>query len=105
MYCSQLENCCSIVEIGDFGIGYISPTSIKAVVNEYMYDTFVGWGGEIDLEQPHVFIATTKPSQVTAAQALKALGFKSRKMLGRHSKDAKDKYLTFWTKETWRKWW
>lgn len=95
--CESLYGCCSILELRDLDFATIK--NIKEAIQEEMI------GYEIDYQYPHVFIAATLKRQTKAAKALEQLGFSSKKILGRHSKNKDDTYLTMWFKESFDKWW
>jgi len=97
-YCSTIENCCGVCEVGEFrynaDISYSSDqkTEIENAIIEfcaneaYDKDTCTYY---------NFFIATTqKEGQLEANTALKALGFKSREFKDRFNENV----LLFWTR-------
>lgn len=95
--CIQINGCCSILEL--LNLNNASKTSIKNTIRAELHFKYY------DKEFPHIFIAATTKNQKSAQKALKALGFASKQVLGRHAKNDKDTYLTMWYKESFDLWW
>ena len=100
-YAQQANFCCSAIEVGDF-FGKVTKTDILEAIKDYLCDVYGNYKGITDKfylvhDLPQFFYATTTKDQVDAAKALKEVGFKERKVCGRHAKTRKDKYLSFWT--------
>ena len=104
MNVNQLENCCSVVEIGGF-TPWITVEGIKRSVQDFMEDEEYTIKGKIaDKEFPKCFTATTVFEQKSAIKALSELGFKQQKIYSRH--DMKRTHsLIFWIKNTKKAWW
>ena len=99
-YAKQANFCCSAIEIGDF-FGKVTAKDILEAIKKYLSDAHEYYGGltnrfQLEHELPQFFYATTTKEQVDAAKALKEVGFKERKVCGRHAKTRRDKYLSFW---------
>lgn len=97
-YCSTLENCCGVCEIGDFK--YDTDTFYRPDEKKRIEDAITEFcAGEASSKDTctyyNFFIATTKKEgQLEANKALKALGFKSREFKDRFNENI----LLFWTR-------
>ena len=99
-YAQQSNFCCSAIEIGTF-FGKVTAKDILKAIEEYISDTHGSYDNftdkfKLEHDLPQFFYATTTKTQVDAAKALKEVGFKERKVCGRHAKTRRDKYLSFW---------
>lgn len=97
-----LNNCCSILELGNFPFDEwprnLSNEDFKNNILRYHADELDF--GEPD-ELPCVYIASTKPEQAKVAELLRHFGFKETKVEGRHRLDNDElKYLSFWMRKT-----
>lgn len=100
-YAQQSNFCCSAIEIGDF-FGKVTKKGILEAIKTYIYENHENYDDfeesfRLEHDLPQFFYATTTKNQVDAAKALKEIGFKERKVCGRHAKTRRDKYLSFWT--------
>ena len=97
MYVTELNHCCSIMEIGNFDGTFTRQDIINSIIDN------IGNGWDQlhldDLQEiPQVYVATTTPVQTNAARLLKEMGFTSKQVQGRHriTFGKNNKYVTFW---------
>jgi len=85
--------CCGLIELGDFDDHFSTKEHILSQIKSWLSEEL-----RFESEIPRTFFATTNTEgkyQLSAAIALKELGFLPKKFHSRHDKGNK-KSLTFW---------
>lgn len=98
---SNLESCCSVIEVHSL-YGNVTAKEIKKELVEFISGYYNCYEKRFD-DPPTYLIATTKDSeQPQAVEALKELGFTPKKFYGRHQdgRGKRVKYMTFWSRSS-----
>ncbi len=99
MIVDQLENCCSVIEVGNFN-NNDTKTTLKEAICLYLLNNDYDLNYVEVTEPPQVFMATTIEKQVVAIDLLKSVGFRKLKVVpSRHI----GKTVTIWIKIGYRK--
>lgn len=101
MSISNLESCCSVLEVHSL-YGNVTAEEIKEELVEHISNYYNDYENRLD-DPPTYLIATTKDrEQPQAVKALKELGFTPKKFYGRHQGVGKKrvKYMTFWSRSS-----
>ena len=101
MNISDLESCCSVLEVHGL-YGNVTAEEIKKDLVEFISNYYNKYENRHDDPPTYLIATTNNREQPQAVEALKELGFTPKKFYGRHQGVGKKrvKYMTFWSRSS-----